>query len=259
MEGRFMHLRYRILTLFAMVGILCVAPLAHAQPKSAPEVDGLPADPPFPEVLIGQPLSPTTVCTLGETRAPAWVVNYLLPPDDGYYTLLSPAQCTSCTGPGGVILTTANVMLEFRTVCSIPVTVRIVGAADAPGGGLCPSPDPNAVICADMSYTLTPPAPGIYTFSLALPAACCITSDAFLVVEFDANGVGCSTNATRPRLVTADGCNSCQSYNIYPGGNDDLCDIVGFPGNPVMNADADCCGITGSHPHSWGSLKTLYR
>jgi hypothetical protein len=254
-----MHLRYRILTWFALIGVLCIAPLAIAEPKSAPEVEAITVDPPFPEVSIGTPLSPTTVCVLGETRAPAWVVNYLFPPDDGYYTLIQPSQCTTCTGPGGVILTTANVMLEFRTACALPVTVRIVGATGGAGLGGCSVPDLTNVICADMSYLLTPPAPGVYTFQLALPAACCITGDAFLVVEFDANGVGCSTNATRPRLVTADGCISCQTYNIYPGGNDDLCDIVGFPGNPVMNVDADCCGITGSHPHSWGSLKTLYR
>jgi hypothetical protein len=256
MEGRFMHLRYRILTWFAMAGILCVAPIAGADVKPAPEVETLTVQPPFAPVIIGTPLSPTTVCTLGETRAPAWLVNYLLPPDDGYYTLLRPSACTTCTGPGGVILTTAHALLEFRVACSIPVTIRIVGSNGDPA---CPAPDLSNVICADMSYTLTPPAAGIYDFSLALPAACCITSDAFLVIEFDANGAGCSTNATRPRLVTANGCIGCETYNIYPGGSDDLCTITGFPGNPIMNVEADCCGITPAHPHSWGSLKTLYR
>ena len=34
---------------------------------------------------------------------------------------------------------------------------------------------------------------------------------------------------------------------------------AGFPGNPMMYADADCCGATDTHNHSWGRIKTLYR
>ena len=52
----------------------------------------------------------------------------------------------------------------------------------------------------------------------------------------------------------------CSSWNIFPGGGpDDLCLTIGFPGQPVMALDVDCCNATPTARHSWGTLKSFYR
>jgi hypothetical protein len=93
-----------------------------------------------------------------------------------------------------------------------------------------------------------------------MPEGCCIDRPAFLSFEFTANGAGCSSSTTRPRLLAIDGCAACTSYNIYPPtGNDDLCVDVGFPGNPIMYAEGECCQVVPALPKSWGTLKVQYR
>jgi hypothetical protein len=240
---------------FALVAVFAVATLAWAS-KPAPVVEPiLPV--PMQSVTVGHPLSPSSACVLGVNGVPAFAVNYLLPPDDAYYTLLRPSACGSCTGPGGVVITTALLALNFQVGCDQPITLSVVGASgDAP----CRTPDPTTILCAATAYLLSPGAPGNYIFALALPAACCISQDAFLCVNFVQPGNGCSTASTRPRLITTASCAPCVSYNIYPGGDDDLCSpAVAFPGNPLIAANADCCSITPARSGSWGRLKLLYR
>ena len=119
--------------------------------------------------------------------------------------------------------------------------------------------DPTTKLCAPIAYTLGAPAAGNYIFNLPMPANCCITSKAFLEINFVAGGAGCSTSTTRPRLITDQSCDPCTSYNIYPAGNDDLCADVGFPGNPIMYVDGDCCSTTPADHATWGQLKGMYR
>lgn len=245
---------------FRLVGSIAFAVLAVATParatKPAPSIEPIPPGP-MQSVAVGRPLSPSSACVLGVSGVPAYLVNYLLPPDDAYYTVLRPSTCSSCTGPGGVIITTAHVALNFQVACDQPMTLSVVGAR---GDAACRSPEPATVLCAATSYLLSPGAPGNYIFALALPAACCVSQDAFLCVNFVQPGSGCSAASTRPRLMTTASCAPCVSYNIYPGGDDDLCSpAVAFPGNPLISADADCCSITPARSHSWGRLKLLYR
>lgn len=251
-----MHLRYRFLLVLVALGLTLAATAANAA-KPMVTKESLAGDP-IQKVLLG-PAGAITTCIVGENGTPAWYVNYLLPPDDAYLTLLNPAACTGC--PGGIIrLTNAHIMLNFRVACDITVQVRVVGAV---GDVACYTPNQSLVICGPLTFTLSATAPGTYDFAVPMPADCCIDRPAFLEFNFVAPGIGCSTNTTQPRLVTTDVCNLCESYNIYPVGGslitEDLCSVTGFPGNPLMYADADCCLGTPAHPSSWGSLKTLYR
>lgn len=209
---------------------------------------------PIESFTPGPPL-PNGACTMGVSAGAASIVNYILPPDDAYYTLLDPASCT-CPG-GSIQLNAAHLLLNFQASCSQPVVVSVVPAiVDASG---CDRPDPATILCGPIPYTLNPGATGNFQFNLPIPQGCCITQKAFLVINFVTPGVGCSTAGTRPRLITNASCAPCTSYNIYPGGSDDLCVDIGFPGNPLMWADGDCCSTTPAGNSSWGQLKNLYR
>jgi hypothetical protein len=211
------------------------ASLAAAAAKAPPDVEPLPAASPS-AVLLAPAGSMDASCVLGETRPGVYSVNYLLPPDDAYYTLLRRSECTACPDPSGVYLGTAHVRLYFPTACTQKVAVSIVVGDGDP----CPVPNPAAVYCPPVEYDLTPPSTGVFDFALPLPAGCGILGTAFLCINFVEPGNGCSTVTTVPRLVTTDNCVACRSYNIYRGGTDELCSLA-FPGNPVMSVDVDAC------------------
>jgi hypothetical protein len=229
-----MRSRVGRLSLFLVPAALW-ATLSAAVAKAPPDVEPLPAA--SPSTVVPAPAgSLSATCALGETRPGVYSVNYLLPPDDAYYTLLRQSDCPTCPQPGGVYLDSAHVRLYFPTLCTQPVAVSIVGAV----GESCPVPDPGVVYCPATPYQLTPPATGVFDFVLPLPTGCRLSGTAFLSIDFVESGEGCSTVSTVPRLVTTDGCLTCRSYNIYRGGNDELCALA-FPGNPVMSVDVGLC------------------
>ncbi len=207
-------------------------------------------------IRIG-PAAARSTCTLGVTDPAAYIIDYIYPPADAYYTLLDPASCTACNTPA-VSVTTAHVYLNFPAPCTQLVSVGIYGAL---GDATCYSPDPNTVLCPPFTAALSPTVAGNYNFSIAIPGGCCVSGPAFLKIEFMPFGAGCNTSTTWPRLITTADCSlSCMSWNIYPGGGpDDLCTDIGFPGYPVMNVEADCCASTPTRHHSWGNLKGIYR
>jgi hypothetical protein len=232
-----MRHRYSLLSILLLVALSLVVTASYAaKPTMVPEVmQGTPL-----KVNVGTPQQMYIACMLGVTGDPAYLVNYLYPPDDAYYTLLDPTTC-GCLGAKGVLLSNAHMMLRFPTVCSIPVSVAIVAADET--DPLCPVPLPGQYLCGPINYTL------------ALPEGCCITQKAFLVITF--TGAGSCT--TLPLLITTDGCENCISYNVYPSGFDDLCLDIGFPGNPNMYVEAACCDTDPALRGTWGRLKTLYR
>jgi len=233
--------------ILALGALLTTLPAVAA--KAPPAVEALPAGSPS-EVLLAPAGDLDATCVLGEAHAGVYSVNYLLPPDDAYYTLLRRSGCTSCPGPAGVFLGAARVRLHFPTLCTQPVAVSIVGAV----GDSCPVPNPGIVYCPPTLFELTPPATGFFDFSLPLPADCGILGTAFLCINFVGQGDGCSTVATVPRLVTTDSCRTCRSYNIYRGADDELCALA-FPGNPVMSVEvADCAGFVAVGPEHVASV-----
>jgi hypothetical protein len=207
------------------------------------------------------PSGAQSICTLGITGSPAFIVNYVFPPNDQYYTLIEPLACAQCAAVGAVTAVTAHVLLNFPAQCSQLVSVGIYGGTPSPFDPTCLVPDPNLVICPPFLVNLAPPAPGNYKFSIPMPTGCCITGKAFLKIEFVNLAPGCNTGSTVPRLITTSSClPGCNSWNIWPGGGpDELCLDIGFPGNPIMNLEVDCCLSTNTHKHSWGTLKSHYR
>lgn len=239
----------------SVLAVMLFGAAASARPVA--QVESIPGSMSIGDQRFGT-LRASSACALGVTGPAAWRVNYILPPNDAYYTFLNPGACSTCTGVAGVIATTAHVALSFGYMCTQPVTVAVYGAQGSPG---CYQPDLGTVYAAPTTHNLTPPATGIYEFSMPLPPGACFSGPAFLMVMFPVDGAACDSAATRPRLVTADGCMPCTTWNIYAvGGPDDLCDpLIGFPGNPMMWVDADCCSVVPALPGSWGKLKLLYR
>jgi len=244
-----MRHRYSLLPVLLLVALSLVVTASHA---AKPAAVSEPLQGTLQKLAVGTPQEMYVVCQLGVTDAPGWIVNYLAPPDDAYYTLLDPEAC-ACPGPNGVLLSNAHAMLNFQMAYSIPVSVAVVEADLT--DPLCPVPVPGQYICPPVNYNLAPAAAGNYDFTFALPEGCCITQKAFLVVTF----TGAGTCTTLPRLITTNGCNPCVSYNVYPGGFDDLCVDIGFPGNPNMYVEAACCDIVPAIRGTWSRVKTLYR
>jgi len=247
-----MRLRYRFAVILSALVLILGAAAANA---SKPAPVGEPLSPSsIHQFQLGQTPVPNSACVLGVTDPPAFIYNYLLPPNDAYYNLVNPANCACPTG--AVQLNDIKIYLSFPSACAQQVQISVVGTQTIPPA--CYSPDPSVNLCAPLTYTLAPGAPGNYIFTLPLPTGCCINGPAFIGINFIAVDPGCPTNATWPRLVTTGICNPCVSYNIYPGGFDDIC-TVGLLGNVAMFADADCCGATPTHGSTWGRVKVLYR
>ena len=242
--------RFHIGTL-AAVGLLVAGAAFAAGRSPAPMSLGN-----QPVISIGDVQAQST-CRLGVTGTPISAVDWLLPPNDNYYTLVRAADCTACDGPGGVEATIAHVTLQMLEAgCSANVSVSIVGATGTPA---CRVPDPTTTICPPTTYTLTAPTAGVFDFSLPVPAGCCFSGDAFLAVTV--NSVSCGPGVVN--LVTngavAGDCVACTSYNnTFPPAIEDLCPLF-FPGNPLMNLEVDCCNAVGTTKASWGSLKIRYR
>jgi len=204
--------------------------------------------PPAPERASTPP------CTFGEVGPAVFSVNYIVPPGDAYYVLLAAGSCGTCLPPDTSLASTVHIALQFPSACSQPVAVSVVGTS---GPSSCQVPDPAQVLCQEIQYDLVPGTPGTYDFAIPLPAACPLTADAFLRVSFVSDGVGCATLETRPRLLTTGVCSNCQNYNIYPGGNADLC-ALNFPGSLVMYVDVLSCAVP-VLARSWGGIKIRYR
>src|SRR5690349_17966285 len=132
----------------ALIALLCTSTAAFA---AKPAVEFEPMVPGPLESVTPGPIQPNGPCLLGQNPTPAWVINWLLPPDDAYYTLLDPANC-SCPN-GQIALQMAHVALRFQTTCAQPVSVAIVGGHEDNG---CWVPDPANVICAPTLYNLAP-------------------------------------------------------------------------------------------------------
>ncbi|MGH7729671.1 MAG: DUF7451 domain-containing protein [Candidatus Eiseniibacteriota bacterium] len=236
---------------------LVAAHLAIAAPALAAKSEPLPLTPPGgPPGGVSIDALTNGACQMGVVGPATRVFAYILPPDDAYYTLITPAACPTCPTDGR-LLTTAHVLLYFNATCEIPVTVSIVPATDLGDG--CLAPDLLAAPLSDpTSYVI-----GAVTlnqcvdYALPVPPGCCIEGPAFLKIEFDQG----SCPNYKPGFCGPAACSDCAQYNTYPGvtgaHGDDLCSMHGMVG--IMNVESTCCSPTSTAPGTWGRLKTLYR
>ena len=133
-----MQLRYRsVLSLVAVCLALAVAPAFAAKPEPTPLA---PPTGPSVQIQLGSITSTLTPCDLGVLPPSANAYGYILPPDDGYYTLINPGtNCPACH-QNGRLLTTAHMQLYFTEPCEIPVTISVVPAVEVTPGCLGPNP-----------------------------------------------------------------------------------------------------------------------
>lgn len=217
---------------------------AHAAQKPPPAV--APLQGPIDQILIES-------CFSGETKQ-LWVVNYIQPPNDVYYTLITPKDCPSCESSNRLQLNSAHVVLHYPAPCLHHLIVSVVGST---GDSACRRPDPTAVLWGPVDFEVYSEI-GTTNHYAPLPlAGPTIFGPAFLRVEIPALG-SCSDVQFRPRLVTSGTCGPCESFNYYPGHEDDLCDLL-FPGRPVMYVEASGCDVVPTLRRSWGQLRSIYR
>jgi hypothetical protein len=245
------QLRRPGIQILAAVHLVLAAPALAAKP--APAVWELPAGP-----TGGAPGGAVTsgACVSGITGSPSIVFAYVEPPDDAYYTLITPAPCAGCA-TGARMLTTAHALLYFTTSCQVPVQVSIVPAQDLGEG--CVAPDLVAApICETVTYMV-----GAVTlnqcvdYAFPLPPGACLDGPAFLRLEFDEG----SCPNYLPGFCGLSTCSACTQYNVYPGvagdHGRDLCSEVGKAA--MMSVESTCCAATPIAPGTWGRLKSLYR
>jgi len=250
-----MHLRYRLAVLLSVICCLALTTsFAHAAKTTSATINSI-VGKPLNRIDVGPPVSGLATCQLGQIGTPTTALDWLLPPNDRYFTLLDPTQCSGC-GAAGMQLMTAKIVLDFVAGCTQPIEVSIVGSGSDPA---CAVPDMTQLLCPPIAYNLTVPASGLYEFSMPLPAGCCIQQRAFLQINFTATGAGCESAATRPYLVLNETCGPCNTYNEYGFGYVEWCSFGIGAGNPMMYVDAQCCNPVGTHQKSWGELKTIYR
>jgi len=236
---------------------LIAIPLAGAAPAFATKSDPAPWTlPAGPAVGVSTDALAGDACNLGVPGPAAIAFAYILPPDDAYYTLISPAACAVCLA-GAHQLTAAHVQLYFNATCEIPVTVSIVPATDLGGG--CLAPDLLAApICDPVGYMVSASALNrCVDYTLPLTPACCVSVPAFVKIEFDRG----TCPSYKPGFCGPGGCSDCMQYNANPGVTGahvgDLCDMHGLVG--IMYVESTCCTPTSTLPRTWGKLKSLYR
>lgn len=243
-----MHPRRLGLASLLLAGLMTLTALAQAAgrvPVSRP-VPGQPR-----AIALGAAKAAAAECPLGVTGPAVLSIGYIAPPDDAYYTLIDPSECEDCDG-AGVLVTSAHVVLDAWDIGPWPVRVGIVRADLSDPE--CPAPIPGDYLSPPIQLEISAPEFAVYDFTLALGQPVTLNQPAFLEITFYEWGQWW----TVPGLVTTGSCESCRSYNYYPGDDYDLC-AFGFDGNPIMYVDAACASAVPTGRGSWGRLKSIYR
>ena len=185
-----------------------------------------------PEPTLGAP-----GCAVGASGPQRFLIDYLQPPDDAYYVRARPTSCAACAGAPGVWISSVSMTLEFRTACGQPMEFAVVGTL---GDTACAPPRPERVLLGPFAIPPTVSPLGINTYTVHFGHSLALLNDAYLRVTFTGDGLGCSADGTRPRLVTTSSCSLCVAWNYHAPDTLDLCGAL-FPGNPVIYAVVDSC------------------
>lgn len=169
-------------------------------------------------------------------------------------------SCTACSAPQDLIINSVSFRIRWFTACTAQAEVSIVGATGPPE---CRVPDPDNVLCGPALYPVSGTGSESVLYTLALPPACCVTGEAFALVRYIGTGA-CTPGSLgqTPGIGQADAeCVTCEQYYTSSPSVPSLsewCYLTGIR-KFWMEVDADCCGVTGLEPRTWGKLKTFYR
>lgn len=167
-------------------------------------------------------------------------------------------SCAACPS-GALNLNAVTFRMRWPIVCSATAEVLIVGAKQ---GVTCLEPDTTIVLCGPTSQTIARVGSGLNVLhTIPIPASCCVSGDAFLLVRFSGLG-SCFSGGVGAGLAAAQGpCVPCDQFVSAFGIFETPVDLCSTDAeNPTWFAiDADCCAGTPNLPESWGSVKTLYR
>ncbi len=188
---------------------------------------------------------------MGAAGPGVYRADYLLPPNDRYYTLL---ECATCPAPDSATFQDVHVALDVAHPCDQPVEISVVAVM---GDSACRSPDTLASLMAPEVFTLAGVVSGPHEFTLHLSKSVRFLGQAFLCVNFTSFGDSCAGNGSRPELITEALCTNCSSWNISVAGTQELCAVL-LPGLPVMYATGGSCAVP-VRAASWGALRMRYR
>lgn len=167
-------------------------------------------------------------------------------------------SCATCTS-GALNLNAVTFRMRWPIVCSATAEVLIVGAKQ---GETCLEPDTTVILSGPTSHTIARTGTNLNVLhTLPFPANTCVSSEAFLLIRFLGLG-SCNGGQIGAGLAAAQGpCVPCDQFVSAFGIFETPVDMCSTDAeNPTWFAiDADCCAGTPNQPHSWGSLKTLYR
>jgi hypothetical protein len=221
--------------------VAVIAGAASARTKPQPTITRIPSE--VTRAARTHAESPSATCTVGATGPAVNLVDYIVPPDDVYYTLLRQTDCPTCGGLGqGAHIDNANLTLDFPfTPCSLSVEVSLVKAG---GFANCPTPLPNQLLCGPTTMQLLAPQDGGLA-DYQIPLNCNLVGNMFLKVVILEASEDCGLAGNLPLLVTSDTCITCTTYNQFDAFTLDLCDSnSALPGNPMMSVDISACALT---------------
>ncbi|NOT34918.1 MAG: hypothetical protein HOP12_12210 [Candidatus Eisenbacteria bacterium] len=242
--------RYPLLALLVAAFVACPATLLAA-PIAGPE----------DEIAIEADDAPVVNATCTLTPGPVNNFSFIWTPPEELKTVawkVPTANCAACAATGAVTPTSLRFRMRWLGACSAQVQFSIVGAVQ---GATCLEPDPTRVLCSPSNFTITGTGSTNVIHTLPIPAGCCITGNAFVLLRFTGLGA-CASATTGPGLAASTAaCVACTQFvtalNIFTT-TTEWCSVGAA--NPMwLSLETDCCGATPSLGHSWGTLKTLYR
>lgn len=238
--------------LLALVTTLLLGAPALATPPATIEDPG----------AVVLPLSPNAACVL--EPGPITPVSYVWNSPAHWLSVAWRIPRQSCAACASGVLDLRSVSFRVRWTdapCSQNVTISVIAATGDPA---CPTPDPAQVLCGPVTYAISGTAAAGQTYTLPMPAGCCVFQDAFVWIQFDGMACGAAGGITSGLTYAGVPCVNCDQFVTVSGFYPTLTDwCAANPENPVhpiwIALDADCCDPTGSRPRSWGGIKTIYR
>jgi hypothetical protein len=164
--------------------------------------------------------------------------------------------CGNCSAPGWVEARQVSFSTRAFANCNITAEVSIVAVK----GSVCPMPDTTQVLYGPYSYPVVINVGVGDIHSIPLPEGWCLTRDAFVLIRFV--GIdGCLTSKGPLALDRANtSCVNCDEWVTAINWSATPVDICTVFSSPIwIQLDTECCGVTPTLRHSWGSVKTLYR
>lgn len=166
-------------------------------------------------------------------------------------------SCSACAATGALTLTDVSLRIRWVSAGTAQVIVSVIGGT---GTGACLVPDETNVLCPPATYPVSSSGAGGIVYTLPFADGCCITSDAFVLVQFV--GLADPNQPISHGITLSTGpCVACDQYiesqTLYPTFTEVCSTSIATP--YWISVGANCCTPTPTRRSTWGELKIRSR